>query len=447
MKFSQMKYQRPNMDEVTKHLKKVKQDIENATSGEELVEIIKDYNNNFSKDLQTMSSLAHVRYTINTKDEFYDKENEFWDENNPIIEALSTDISRAIYKSKFRKDLVDAFGEFYIQLLECELTLDERAVPFMQKENELITKYSKIIANSKIEFRGKTYTYSQMAPLLQNTDRDFRKEAFEARNRFFEEHEEEFDQIYDEMVHLRHDMAKALGYDNYIELRYKMLKRVDYNFDDVSKYREKILKVFSPLAIKIRKKQAENLGIKDFKFYDRALDFKDGNSTPDGDYNFIVSNAQKMYRELSKETGEFFDFMVENELMDLLAKEGKRSGGYCTSFDKYKAPFIFSNFNGTNGDIDVITHEAGHAFQNYMSQDMILSDFIWPSYESCEIHSMSMEFLTWPWMNLFFGKNEDKFKYSALKGSISFLPYGVTVDHFQQFVYENPDATPEQRKA
>lgn len=200
-----------------------------------------------------MSSLAHVRYTINTKDEFYDKENEFWDENNPIIEALSTDISRAIYNSKFRADLVDAFGEFYIQLLECELVLDDRAIPFMQKENELITKYSKIIANSQIEFRGKTYTYSQMTPLLQNTDRAFRKEAFEARNRFFEEHEEEFDQIYDEMVHLRHDMAKSLGFDNYIELRYKMLKRVDYNFKDVAKYREKILKVFSPLAIKIRK--------------------------------------------------------------------------------------------------------------------------------------------------------------------------------------------------
>ena len=446
MKFSQMQYQRPDMNYVTTHLKEVKQKVENASSGQELVDIIKDYKNNFDKDIQTMSNLAHVRYTINTKDEFYDKENEFWDENLPIIETLSIDVSRAIYASKYRKELIDAFGEFYIKLLECELVLDDRAVPFMQKENELITKYSKIIANSKIKFRGKTYTYSQMTPLLQNTDRGFRKEAFEARNKFFEDHEEEFDQIYDEMVHLRHDMAKALGYDNYMSLRYKLLKRVDYNHEDVAKYREKILKVFSPLAIKLRKKQAEKLGIEDFKFYDRALDFKDGNSTPDGDYIFIVSNAQKMYRELSKETGEFFDFMVENELMDLLAKEGKRAGGYCTSFDKYKAPFIFSNFNGTNGDIDVITHEAGHAFQNYMSQDMILPDFIWPTYESCEIHSMSMEFLTWPWMNLFFGKNEDKFKYSALKGAISFLPYGVTVDHFQQFVYENPDATPQQRK-
>ena len=446
MKFNDMPYQRPDMKDVKSHFEKVKNDILNATSAKQLAQVILDYENNFSKDLNTTISLSHVRYTINTLDEFYEKENEFWDENSPIIENLTVEVAKAINSSKFKEDLKKEFGEHYFKLLECSLVLNEKAIPYMQKENELVTKYSKIIANSKIEFRGKTYTLSQFTPLLQNIDREFRKEAFAARTKFFEDNQDDFDSIYDDLVHTRTAMAKTLGYDNFVQLQYKLLKRTDYNHNDIAKYREKILKTFTPLSVKLRQEQAKTLGIDDFKFYDKALDFKDGNSKPNGDCDFIVSNAQKMYRELSEETGDFFDFMVENEMMDLIAKPGKRAGGYCTSFDKYKSPFIFSNFNGTNGDIDVITHEAGHAFQNYMSQNQILPQYIWPTYESCEIHSISMEFLTWPWMNLFFNKDENKFKYSALKSAITFLPYGATVDHFQHFVYENPDATPQQRR-
>lgn len=241
-------------------------------------------------------------------------------------------------------------------------------------------------------------------------------------------------------------MAIKLGFDNYIKLQYKLLQRSDYDHTDVARYREKVLESITPLAVELRKKQAKRLGLDELMYYDRPLLFKDGNSDPKGDYKFIIDNARKMYRELSKETGEFFDFMVDNELLDLVAKPGKAGGGYCTTLDKYKAPFIFSNFSGTRGDIDVITHEAGHAFQAYMSRNMKLTNYVWATYEASEIHSMSMEFLTWPWMELFFKEDADKYRFSALQSSICFIPYGVTIDHFQHFVYENPEATPEERR-
>ena len=445
MKFKDMPYVRPNISDVLNFIDETNQKLKNALNADEQIDILKAYDEK-DKDFQTTYNICSIRHTIDTRDEFYEKENQFFDENIPTVMAKSVELSKTILNSPFRKELEEKIGKHYFDLKECSLVLNDKAIPFMQRENELITEYNKIIANSKIEVDGKTYTLTQMAPLLQNPDREMRKKAYIANNKFFEEHLEDFDKIYDEMVKVRTEMAKELGYNNYIDLRYKLLYRTDYNSEDVKKYREKILKTFTPLAVKLRKTQAERLGIKDFKYYDIACDFKDGNSNPDGDVDFIVKNAQKMYRELSPETGEFFDFMVENELMDLVAKPGKRSGGYCTSLDKYKSPFIFSNFNGTRGDIDVITHEAGHAFQNYMSQNMPFSEYIWPTYEACEIHSMSMEFLTWPWMELFFGKNADKFRYSALKSAILFLPYGVTIDHFQHFVYENPEATPEERR-
>ncbi len=446
MKFSEMPYKRPNIKEVVTKLEEFNQRFKAATSAEEQAELYRAYND-FSVDFNTNYWICSIRNTIDTRDEFYEAENAFFDENMPLISTKNVEIAKTLVESPYRSELEELLGAHLFELMECSLVINEKAIPFMQKENELVTEYSKLIATAEVPFRGKIYTLTQMAPLLQNTDRSFRREAYEAHIAFFEKHEAEFDRIYDELVQVRTEMAQALGFENFVELRYKLMNRTDYNRDDVAKYREKVLKSITPLAVELRKKQAERLGIDDMKYYDRSLSFADGNAIPQGDTQFIVDNAQKMYRELSPETGRFFDFMVENELMDLEAKPGKRSGGYCTSLNKYKAPFIFSNFNGSKGDIDVITHEAGHAFQNFMAQEMPFEEYIWPTYEAAEIHSMSMEFLTWPWMNLFFGADADKFRYSALTDAICFIPYGCTIDHFQHFVYENPGASPEERKA
>jgi len=132
--------------------------------------------------------------------------------------------------------------------------------------------------------------------------------------------------------------------------------------------------------------------------------------------------------------------------MDLVNRKGKAAGGFCTMFNSYRAPFIFANFNGTLGDIDVLTHEAGHAFQCYESRGFEVEEYFFPTMEACEIHSMSMEQLTYPWMNLFFGDDTDKYKFVHLSANILFLPYGVAVDEFQHIIYENPDMSPAERK-
>jgi M3 family oligoendopeptidase len=109
-------------------------------------------------------------------------------------------------------------------------------------------------------------------------------------------------------------------------------------------------------------------------------------------------------------------------------------------------PFVYANFNGTKGDVEVFTHEIGHAFQNYSSRHQAPIDYIWPTMESCEIHSMSLEFLTWPQMDRFFGEEDaERFRKMHLADGLLFLPYGVAVDHFQHEVYSNPGASPAQR--
>lgn len=446
MKFKDYEYIRPNVEDIKKQLIQLTENINNAVSFEEVNKAIQEYvliDNEFG----SMASLASIRNTINTQDEFYEQEQEFFDTVSPELAEYFQNLNLAIYNSKFRAELVEKYGSKIFREIEVDLkTFKPEIIEDLQIENKLTTKYDKLKASAQIEFDGKVLPLPGLSIYLQDKDRNVRKNAEEAVCNFYKEHEDEFDEIYDELVKVRTRIAKKLGYENFVELGYYRMGRTDYDSKMVANYREQILKHVVPLANKIYKLQSDRTNISDLKSYDLSLTYLNGNPLPKGTTEEKVEKARVMYHELSKETGEFFDFMVEHELFDLDSKKGKAGGGYCTYMPKWRSPFIFSNFNNTAGDIDVLTHEAGHAFQVYCSRDAILPNYIWPTMESCEIHSMSMEFFTYPWMNLFFD-DVDKRIYAHLTDSITFLPYGVTVDEFQHVVYSKPEMTKEERKA
>lgn len=325
-------------------------------------------------------------------------------------------------------------------------TFSSEIIEDLQEENKEISKYVKLLASAKILFDGKERNLSGMTPFILSKDRTIRKAAQEAKSTFFINNEKRFDEIFDNLVKIRVKIAHKLGFENFIELGYLRMNRVDYDSKMVESFRKQVIESIVPLASTLYKKQRERLGLDSLKYYDEKFEFNDGNPTPKGDSNWIIEQGKKMYHELSPQTGEFIDFMTDNDLMDLITKKGKAGGGYCTFIPDYKSPFIFSNFNGTSGDIDVLTHEAGHAFQVYRSSWIEIPELLWATYESSEIHSMSMEFFTWNWMEKFFKEDTNKYKYLHLSSAIKFIPYGVLVDHFQHKIYENPDLTPNERK-
>ena len=446
MNFNDYKYERIDIDAVKKQFEELIESFSKADSAEKQCEIM-DKVINLRNHIDTMITLVSIRHSINTADDFYDKENDYCDEISPLLYGFTTDFYKVLVTSKFRKELEDKYGKFLFDQAECSLkTFNEEVIPQLQEENKLSSKYDKLIASAKIPFDGEERTLSQMAPYTQSKDRNIRKDAAKKVAEFFSAHENDFDEIYDKLVKVRTEIAHKLGFKNYVELAYARLRRLDYNAQDVAGYRKQVLENIVPLHSELRERQAKRLGIDKLKFYDEPIKFNSGNADPHGDPEWILNHGKTMYRELSKETDEFFTFMTENNLLDLLSKKGKNSGGYCTYIPDYKSPFIFANFNGTAHDVDVLTHEAGHAFQVYESRGYEVPEYLWPSYEACEIHSMSMEFLTWPWMGLYFENDEDKYKFIHLSEALLFIPYGVTVDEFQHWVYENPEATPEERR-
>ena len=446
MKFSEMPYVRPDVEAIKQSIASKTEALKNAASFEEAEALFLEVDRE-NGEVETLVSLANIRHDIDTNDEFYDKEVEFLDSVLPELQEYSQNWILALLVSPFRPQFEEKYGKLLFVNAEMQLkTFSPEIIPELQRENALTTEYSKLIASAQIPFEGGIYTLSQLTPIKQCADDARRFAAWQAEGGFYRDNREKFDGIYDELVHLRDTMGKKLGFEGYTELGYLRMTRNCYDKNDVEKFRKAVREFLVPVANEVFKKQAVRLGkTYPMNFADNALAFRSGNPKPQGSPEDILAAGRKFYHELSAETTEFIDVMYENELLDVLSKKGKTGGGYCTGLPKYKVPFIFANFNGTAGDVEVITHEAGHAFAAYLARDIVPGNCTWPTLEACEVHSMSMEFFSWPWAKDFFGKDAAKFYYTHLSDALTFIPYGTMVDHYQHIVYERPDMTPEER--
>ncbi len=446
MKFSEMPYKRIDMDQVEKKFKDIIERTKNAKSGEEQFTIHKEYYA-LNDDIQTNMTLAYIRHDIDTTDEFYEKEQSFYDEVMPIINNYETTYGKILYESPYRECLESKIGKVPFKNIELSLkAFDEKLIPLMQEENALVSRYDKLIATAKIPFDGEVYNLSLMGKFQRSSDREVRRRAWKAVSDYFLSVTDEIDEIYDKMVKNRTEQAKMLGYENYIELAYYRMGRNCYDKDMVANFRKQVKEFFVPFANKLHEQRRKRIGVEKLSYIDNGVYFTNGNPEPIGTPEEILAAGQKMYSELSPQTKEFFDFMRENELFDVLGRKTKKQGGYMTYLPNYKSPFIFANFNGTSGDVDVITHECGHAFQGYLVRNEEIREVADITMETAEIHSMSMEYFTYGWMDLFFGDRKDDYLTMHLEDASAFVPYGCMVDEFQHIVYAKPEMTPQERK-
>ncbi|NLN03218.1 MAG: M3 family oligoendopeptidase [Clostridiaceae bacterium] len=445
-KFHEIEYVRPDLVKLSDaYLKGVKK-LEEAKTIEEAKEGIRECEDTLN-EVYTLHTIAYVRNTMNTQDEFYEKEIEFFNNEYPKLIPLFKQYRKALLDSRFREDLEKEFGKQLFRLAEVEeKTQDEAIVDDLVTEANLGVEYQKIAAGCSTEFMGETCNFYGLLKHMQNPDRKIRKEAYLAWAGLYEGVSQDLDRIFDELVKVRVEMAKKLGFDNYTALGYLNNKRLDYTREDVEKFRQQVKKVIVPMCKKIRAEQAKRIDVDKIKYYDESFMFPEGNPQPVGNKDQMIAWAQEMYNEMSKETGEFFNFMVEYDLFDLETRPGKHLGGYCTVMPVYKAPFIFSNFNGTSADVDVLTHEAGHSFQYYVaSRTVPLDSLSFSTNEINEVHSMTMEYFAYPWMDKFFGDKTNLYKYYHLCENILFMPYIVCVDEFQHRIYDNPSMTADER--
>jgi M3 family oligoendopeptidase len=399
--------------------------------------------------VEDWSSLTHLRFEQDTSDAAAKAAMDFRDEISPTVTNHESAFKRRLLEYVDRAAVVALTGAHALRLWETDITTFSPVIEAdLQAEAKLQSRYTALLSSAKIEIEGEVVNLSGLAPYAQSLDRGVRHRAAQAQWAFFASHAGEFDEIYDGLVKLRHGMAQKLGDRNFVELGYRRMRRVDYDAADVARYRAQVVEHVVPLVGKILEARRVEHGWDKVFAWDEPLTDAAGNVEPEGDEAVLRAQAQKMFDGMDPQLSAFYRMMNEGGFLDLDNRPAKAPGGFCTSFPTAGLPFIFANFNGTHHDIDVFTHEMGHAFQNFQSRTQPGFDYLWPTFESAEIHSMSLEHLAYPFIGLMVGEAAaERYRRMHLIQSLAFLPYGVLVDHFQHEVYGNPDASPAERHA
>lgn len=446
MKFKDMPYKRVDMEAAKQELATIMKEFEAAKTAQEQLEVHKRYYA-LSERMQTQMTIASIRHSIDTSDEFYEAEKTYYDQEGPAFDNLAVQYKKMLYASPFREEIEKVIGGPAIRNIElASKAVSEEIIPLMQEENALVTEYEKLLASASIDWEGETLNLSTIIPYLNNKDRDIRRKAAAKANEFYKSIEEQLDELYDKLVKNRTQQAQKLGFETYTELGYCRMQRNSYWREEVERFRAQVKKDWVPFAEEMWENRRVRLGLDSMYHMDEGVSFPNGTPTPTGTPEEILKSGQEMYEELSSETKEFFDFMMDGDLFDVFSRPHKQVGGYMTYLPDYHAPFIFANFNGTAGDVDVVTHECGHAFQGYLAGKDPILEHADITMDTAETHSMSMEFFTNPWMEKFFGSRASDFLKSQLEDAVVFIPYGSMVDEFQHIVYDNPNLTPAQRK-
>ena len=446
MKVKDIPYKRYTIEEAQAEFSKFEEAFRQAHNAEEVLSA-KKIIDDMSIEYETAASLSYNRFSLDTNSEFYQEEMAYFDEVNPLFSDIMTKVADMMLSSPYRTELEKIMNPRIFQSYEvAKKAFAPCITEDMQKENAVVTEYTKFMSGIKVEIDGDTMPLSVARGKLEDTDRSVRQQAAIAIDRALAENGEALDRFYDDLVRIRHAMAQKMGYKNYIEMGYYRMGRLDYNAETIRVFRENVAKDLVPIISKIKSEVARKLGVSTIAFYDNDVFTAGEAPTPKLTKDEMFKAAAEMYDDMDAEVGAFMRSMQENEAFDVDARDGKWGGGYCTTFPKYKQPFILANFNGSSGDVDVLTHEFGHALADYfLFKDGVL-DLGVGGMETAECHSMSMEFFSWKYMDKFFGEQTQNYFYKHLLSSFSFIPYGVAVDEFQHIVYEHPEYTPAERK-
>ena len=446
-KVSELKYERVNSESVLSVIKDCTEKAKRAKSGKELAKVREECLKPILH-YATMASLSFTRFTLDTRDQFYAAEKDYYDETGPALDAEFVKFKRAFLGNAHAEQTSEFINPLvlkqYALSIEC---MSDEAVPFKIEENKIVTEYTKLMSETLFEYNGEKMPLSTLRKFFTHADRSVRKGAYEALGRTLESISDKLDDIFDRLVKVRTAGAKALGYENFTQLGDKLLGRISYNREDIHAFRSNVLGSVVPLVLKLKSDTARDLNIDKFMLYDNDSYFESGNPAPVLDPEAMFDAGRKMYHEMSAETGEFFDYMLCTDAFDVFSREGKWGGGYCTEFIDYRQPFILANFNGTSADVDVLTHEAGHALAAYESFKLNHDPDLGLGMETAETHSMSMELFCYKYIDRFFGERADDYKYSHLSDALTFIPYGTIVDYFQEEVYSHPEMTPAERNA
>ncbi len=391
----------------------------------------------------------HIAYTCQTDDPERERAHlEFVREIEPRLKPAINSLRNLYLRSPFRADLPqDQYFVFDRSQENRSALFQEANIPRETELSELEQEYQKVIGAMTVQFRGKEYTPAQIAPFLEETDRLTRKEAWEVVAARRLQDRDRLDGLFDRMIEVRQEIAREAGFPSFTDFAYRQRERFDYGVTEATAFQDAIASVVVPLARQLQEERQERLGLASLRPWDLSVDpFGRPPLRPFSEADRLAEGTRAIFDEISPELGGQFAFMQEKGLLDLANRKGKAPGGYQTTLEDDRLPFIFMNAVGVDGDIRTLLHEGGHAFHALASRDQKLAAYREAPIEFCEVASMSMELLGARNLSMFYSKEDSDRSYrQLLEGIVLILPWIATVDSFQHWIYANPGHTQVER--
>ena len=444
MHFDEMTYRRISFEEVEADYQALFRQLQAVSCREDCWAVL-DRRRELTEKMTPMD-LCYVRHGMNVNDPFYAAEQRYYDEIGPKISDLDNQFNRRMVESPFCACFEELMGSFAFTLIRWGLeSYDGSLVELEQEENAILSRYSQLVSNGKVDYGGRQVSRNSLAREQQSPDRQVRQEVYRACAASWDAQREQLEQIYDSLVQNRDRQARRMGYPDFVRLSYLRMNRIGYTPEDVKRFREQVKAGLVPFAAELNERRKQRLGLEHLYPYDNGVFFPEGNPVPLGDDRFCLEMTRQMYGRLSPETKEYIDFLLDNGLYDVAVRDGKQTGGYCTQFAAYRAPFIFANFDGTSENAYIMSHEGGHGFYFYLKRNEEIRERGWYTAEMAETHAMSMEFFTAPYMELFFGDRAEDYRRMHLENAVTRILYQCQQDEFQQIVFEQPGLSRQQR--
>lgn len=437
--FYKIKYERCDYDKIKKEIDELIIKLKSTKSFNKYISIIYKINK-IHKYIEEMYDYADICNMRDLENQFYKDEIDYWNEYKSKFDLLFISFYEEINSSKFKDQLREVMPSNFFTIIEYQLRLNSKEViDLIKEENELKTRYRNL-DKEKVLFDGKEYSFAELGQYLSNKDRDIRKKVHDALNDFYYSKQSIYDDILFNLVNVRNKISQTLGFSNYVQYSLLSLKRIGYDYKDITKFREYVIKYIVPICEKLRTWQKEELDVEELKYYDTVF----YQEMPNLKYNGkkLLREFKKVFENVDSEASKLYNDMLLNKYIDLETNGNKVNFAITNYLVQSGLPVITGNFKNSYMDVIITSHEFGHSLQKYCSskedKKYIVSPLLkYATMEIAEMFSYSMELILIKNVRNLFKTDKDYKKYSFMKmyNLVIYLPYICLVDEFQERIY------------
>lgn len=439
-KFSDLQYKETDYQSLARIILDLTEKAKKADSPSSLEEVLKIYDTEMG-EVGYNYTLSYIHSSLDSSDSFWQEALQKESKGNAMLDT--TPLLKAILENKYFSSLEEKYGPVLRDKLNKSISTGSKAQNERAEEGDLVSKYQREKAMVRINYIGKNLSEGEVIPLFESPIREERIQSRKAVAKAFLEKKELFGSMLERLVSLRDTIAKENGFSNYLEYMDINYSRIGYGEKEMDAFVSEVKEYVVPVLSHIFEETRKRLGLEEMTVADISLMFVDGNAKPSGGADVLKEAAKKMYKALSPEMEAFFTGMLDSHSIDVDFSPNKVSGmGFCTDLKKGMYPFVFGNLDGTSWDVTVFTHEVGHAWQSYASdQNLDLTLFREMPLDAVEIPSKTMELFSYPFAEEFFGKDGDKFRFAHFRNAVKEIVAYTSVHELNTWIYTHVGAS------